>query len=154
MSDNVNIKEAWNVWTLVDVTGTGITNGNTKERNQQRNFETLVQTISMLTQPWSIMTPHMYNMPPTRPVMVKEWSQFGEVHRFNAELLTPKLNIWHWRFAIEAEYVLGENGERIIDMCNDIPIIQGLNENAVLDPPVFSNKDHDRNILFIKDGGP
>ena len=62
MSDNINIKESWNVWSLVDITGTGITVGNTKERNQQRNFETLVQTISMLTQPWSIMAPNMYSI--------------------------------------------------------------------------------------------
>ncbi len=151
MSDNINIKESWSVWSLVDITGTGITVGNTKERNQQRNFETLVQTISMLTQPWSIMAPNMYSMPPVRPVMIKDWSNFGDIHKFQGETITPELNIWHWRFAVEAEFVLGETGELITDTCNNIPVIKGLNENVTLDPPVFSNKKRDRNILFIKD---
>jgi hypothetical protein len=151
MSNNINIKESWSVWALVDITGTGVTIGNTKERNQQRNFETLVQTISMLTQPWSIMAPNMYSRIFRLNEKIEDWSNFGDIHKFQGETITPELNIWHWRFAVEAEFVLGETGELITDMCNNIPVIRGLDENVTLDPPVFSNKKRDRNILFIKD---
>ncbi len=41
------------VWgiSLVDITATGVTRGEGKQRNQQRNWETVLQTIGILTQP-------------------------------------------------------------------------------------------------------
>ena len=50
------------VWgiTFVDCTPTGITKGDNKARNQQRNWETIIQTFGILTQPIILESQKMY----------------------------------------------------------------------------------------------
>ena len=62
-------KEIWAIKTLVDITKTGDVRGNGKPRNQQRNFETLTQTVSILAQPWEVK-------PPTKDTWSKYHKQF------------------------------------------------------------------------------
>jgi hypothetical protein len=52
--------EFFTVYTLVDVTATGVTrltSDNEMQRNQQRNWETLLQVISMKAQPVHVEGP-------------------------------------------------------------------------------------------------
>ena len=41
----------WVLVTLVDITETGIRYGDSKERDQQRNWETVLQVLGLKTQP-------------------------------------------------------------------------------------------------------
>ena len=61
--------------------------------------------------------------------------------------------MWSWRFGIEREGVFGDNRQPTLleEVLQDIPIISGLEENCVLDPPVFSFRKEDRNVLLIQE---
>jgi hypothetical protein len=143
-------KETWYVLTLVDITETDNLRGTGKTRNQQRNFETLQQCIGMLTQPWSLGPPVRKTFAAVHGRFKDIGVTFGERHDFTQELVAD-LNMWTWRFGIEREDVFGRNGEELANILQDIPIISGLDENCVLDPPVFSFRDLDRNILLIQE---
>ena len=74
-----NYKEIWVVLTLVDITETGDTKGSGKARNQQRNFETLQQTIGLLAQPWNLGSPKVLKFKNVQNVYrkVNAWIRFG-----------------------------------------------------------------------------
>ena len=50
ISKILNTENAWIGISLIDITSTGITRGESLERNQQRNWESLVQALSLKTQ--------------------------------------------------------------------------------------------------------
>jgi hypothetical protein len=141
-------KEIWYVLTLVDITETGVLRGNDKIRNQQRNFETLQQCIGMITQPWSLASPTKRTFKAVYRQFKDIGVTFGEKHDVTQELIAD-LNLWTWRFGIEREGIFGSNGDILKNILQDIPVINYLEENCVLDPPVFSFRDLDRNILLI-----
>ena len=146
-------KETWFILTLVDITETGDLRGSGKTRNQQRNFETLQQCVSMLAQPWSLSSPSKKQFVSIHKRLKDTGTTFGTKHDFTQEILS-NLNVWTWRFGIERNGVfggaLGDAGI-LQNTLQDIPIISGLDENCVLDPAVFSIRDEDRNILLIQE---
>ena len=142
-------KEIWAIKTLVDITKTGDVRGNGKPRNQQRNFETLTQTVSILAQPWEVK-------PPTKDAWSRYYkpykeagAEFGTIHGFTQEVVAD-LTVWTWRFGIEHIGVFGENGIMIRNQLQDTPIITGLDENCALETPVFdTNSKVHCNVLII-----
>jgi hypothetical protein len=106
---------------FVDKTGRTIENINdwTKSRNQQRNFETLLQIISLRSQPERISTPTN--------------SQQG----------------WSFTFEVEAEstYSLDGNTDPFAALyqdCSGVPMLTGLDEAQEIEPVL---KPHE-NIWF------
>jgi len=145
-------KEIWVVLTLVDITETGDTKGSGKARNQQRNFETLQQTIGMLTQPWSLNSPKVLKLKNVQNVYKKVTGAktiFGPKHIFTEEIF-ENLNVWLWNFGVEAAEVFGKDGEKLIEALNMIPVINNLDEQCDLNPPIFSTSDKDRNIIAFR----
>jgi hypothetical protein len=93
-----------------------------RSRNQQRNWETLMQIIGLRTQPLSI----------TRPIC--------------------KDGIWEFEFVNESESVFGQSGHTdsfigLKNDCNGVPMIVNLNEQSDLNPTIAAS-GADQNIWF------
>ena len=117
MNSNV---EYYRMFTLVDITKTGVTRGDgTTERDQQRNYETALQAIGLITQPHEINEPRC-----TQAHM--EWLEFGDY--FQGEQ-----KVWVWQFSVEHRdvFAIGPNPVgKLSEAFDQIPIICGLDETA------------------------
>jgi hypothetical protein len=91
-------------------------------RNQQRNWETLMQIFGLRTQPMDI----------TKPVCTE--------------------GIWEFDFVSESESVFGQSGHKdsfigLKNDCNGVPMIVNLNEQSGLAPTIIVS-GADQNIWF------
>lgn len=127
--------------TLVDITATGVTRHRAEqelERNQQRNWETVLQVIGLRSQPQLIEGP-----------IVKEFeidhaSGFGEMYRGNH-------SVWIFCFGVESEDVFLHNSDPVGGLDLDfaqVPIICGLEETARFMLPIFYPYGAIKNIYF------
>ena len=125
MQSNV---EYYRLYTLVDITQTNVTRGpDTVEREQQRNFDTVLQAIGLITQP-------------------QQWLEFGEY--FQGEQ-----RVWVWQFATEHSdiFTIGTNSVgRLANAFDQVPIICGLDETARFMLPIFYPYGAIKNIYFKK----
>lgn len=125
-------------YTLVDITNTGeVSSISSEARNQQRNWESVVQVLGLRTQ-------LMYLSPPE--IVEVELSQF----KFGSSF-TGKQRVWKFRFGVEFEAIYS-NADRPYgtleqDFVN-VPIITGLTETATLPIPAFVVSGPDTNIYF------
>jgi len=144
--------EVWHLLTLVDITQTGVNRGTGKERNQQRNFDTVQQVIGMLTQCWSIRKPVMGSWGQLHTKFKQVGVVFGVQHDFTQETFS-NLNVWTWRFGIEKDGVFDQDkkydGKNLLKLFNNVPVITHLDDNAVLEPPVFTTDPELQNVLLI-----
>jgi hypothetical protein len=121
-------------YSLVDITATGIIRGtpaNELERNQQRNWETVLQCIGLRTQAHVIQPPelnHCENM---------KLFQFGDFYNDRPQ------TFWSWIWSIESMDVydlpnkpLEPLGGLMQDF-EQVPIITGLTETARFMLPIF-----------------
>jgi len=86
-------------------------------RNQQRNWETILQILSLRTQPLRIIGP--------RKVRTSGFIDKDSVHA--------------WKFTFESEHdqVFGDDTDRFGNLkndCNGVPMLMGLGENMRLTP--------------------
>lgn len=137
-------KSVIQIVTLVDITATGVIRsgiGQDLERNQQRNFETVLQVLSLRTQP------HIINRP--RIVDLNEFTVklcFGEFY-------TDPQRAWQCEFT--ADFVDayrtedGPLGGLITDF-KEVPVITGLTETAKFMLPIFYTTGAIKNIHFIQ----
>ena len=125
-------------YTLVDITKTGIIHQtDTKERNQQRNLETVLQTIGIRAQPFN-------NTIPMKTVMPMQNMKFGSI-------FGEKQQIWTFEFTIEHTDVFLLNGNHIGQLDYDfdnIPVILSLDETVIFAQSAFSTANTTRNIYF------
>ena len=129
-------------FTLVDITDTGVTRsrpGQEKQRNQQRNWETLIQVLSLRTQPQEMDGPYINEYEITTD------SIFGEMYK-------GKHLVWHFSFGVEAVNVFKNNKSDyglLYEDFAEVPIIQGLDETARFMLPIFHPYGAIKNIHFI-----
>jgi hypothetical protein len=106
----------------------------------------------MLAQPFYIAAPVSYKWGSVHRRFKDIGTVWGEVHDFTQEMLTD-LNVWLWRFGIEREGVFDlhekYDGKNLLNAFENVPIITGLTENAVIQPPVFSISPKLQNVLLI-----
>lgn len=93
-----------------------------KSRNQQRNWETIMQLISLNTQPQDIVPPKCNN------------------------------GMWQFEFRVESADVFAANNSSdplagLKQNCTGVPMITNLNENNHIEP-VLSAQGTDQNIWF------
>lgn len=123
--------------TLIDITETKARKGNdVYEQNQQQNYLTAYQTISMRA------NPIIKKSPTIKEISTKDY-EFGS--DFN-----DKQTAWELEFEFESE------GQHSIEMLkNDfdlIPVISNLDETAELKIQAFmTNGSSQRNTLFFKE---
>lgn len=115
------------VYTTVDVTQTNVRTKNdiddwSVQRNQQRNLDTLVQTLALRSQPTNIEVRSFDGVP----------AFFGL-----GKELPEVATIWEVLFDIEHADAFGNKCELAIKDLDYVPIINGLNETQLSFPPVF-----------------
>jgi hypothetical protein len=129
--------------TLVDITATGVirhTSDNELERNQQRNWETVLQCIGIKAQPQLIEGPY------SKKVAIDEKTIFPEIYA--GEHL-----VWFFSFGVEHEDVFLSNDDPVgvlDEAFSKVPIICGLKETARFMLPIFYPYGSIKNIYFIK----
>lgn len=138
MSNNLQFFQGF---TLVDITATGVTR-NTKsddqlERNQHRNWETVVQCLGLRTQPQHIQ-------PPTWADVDVEVFDFGDMY-------TGTHRTWTWTWAIEGTGIYDLPRKPLGGLQQDfeqVPVISYLTETARFMLPIFYPYGSIKNIYF------
>ena len=126
-------------YTLVDITETGVTRdrGNQEhQRNQQRNWETIIQCISLRAQPIDLVQKVQE--------LDLEGLEFGEMY-------TGKHRVWTFAFVAEHEDVYSKNGDPVgllEDSVDTVPVITGLDETARFLLPILYTGGAIKNIYF------
>jgi len=126
-------------YSLVDITATGITRGSndSMERNQQRNWETVLQCIGLRTQP------HYIHDPITADLDVGNL-EFGDFYN-------GQQKIWMWQWAVEGSGIYDLPGKELGGIHQDfeqVPIVTGLIETARFMLPIFYPYGSIKNIYF------
>lgn len=151
--------EFYTCYTLFDITNTGIImpfNSNLnamfldtaeqpvynektweRSRNQQRNWDTMVQIISMRAQPMILQSAKMLE---------------DDVAQYNfGGFYTGKHKIWAFRFGIEAKDAYSKSGNPVYQLLEDsnlVPMSTGLNETTAIDPAAIDTKSYTANTYF------
>lgn len=123
-------------YTTVDVTQTNVrikadVDDWSLQRNQQRNLDSLIQTLGLRSQPINIDVrffeghPAAYNL----GINLPEWAK-----------------IWEVQFDIEHHGAYGTDCELAMQDLNYVPIINGLNETEPSFPPVFQSRGTFKNV--------
>jgi hypothetical protein len=140
MGENIDI---YTLYTLVDITPTCIVRGpDSLRRDQQRNWETVIQAIGLVAQPTEVHGVELHDEMPM------EWCAFGEFYE-------GKHTVWTWRFAVEHSNVFEKEKEgnpvaRLEELFEQVPIISGLEETARFMLPIFYPYGAIKNIYFKK----
>jgi hypothetical protein len=132
-------------YTLIDITSTGFvrkpkTPQDTKLRNQQRNYETFIQLISLRSQPSLI----------TKPSLIENFDMSS--YKFGDYFMTSIFPYHLWSFSFESEHMdsfsdgISPVGSLVNDFDN-VPIIGQLNENAKINNKINTLGDN-RNTYF------
>lgn len=128
-------------YTLIDVTNTGIYRNDTPTpvlRNQQRNWETVLQVIGLRAQPIDIVSPR------DPKIVAMSNHQFGSYY-------TGSHRCWKFKFYVEHNNVFGgdDNPSELLEKdINDVPVITGLTESAAFPDPVFYTNGILKNTYF------
>lgn len=118
------------LYTVVDITMTGARRGGAKfEENQQQNFLTVQNTLSMRSNPTIVRTPYII------PNEHKFGSAYADVSK-----------VWAMRF----EFEYGSYGVDVMESDIDlVPFIAGLTEQVEFEDAVFrTNSAQFCNIIF------
>ena len=134
---------------FVDITATGATRGEGLERNQQRNWDTVLQIFGLLTQPIVFELPQVYSYNQDDKFIGSElFKRLGKRHQFVIEMLRPDTRFW--MFAIGSESVDVITVQKLNELFDYIPVISGLRETIQLEPSVFQTQDSELiNIQFF-----
>jgi hypothetical protein len=130
--------------TLVDITATGVTRHRVEqelERDQQRNWETVLQVIGLRAQPQFI------EGPVCREYEIDSSSGFGEMYH-------GVQKVWIFCFGVESEDVFLYNDDPVGGLDKDfaqVPVVCGLTETARFMLPIFYPYGAIKNI-YIKTG--
>lgn len=128
------------IYTLVDITNTNVTSGSGLERNQQRNWETLLQVLSLRTQIHNIDGPEL--LAGVHPSKYELGYNHRGIH-----------NVWTMGFVLEFDNIFGPPEDPFGILVTDfekVPIITGLTETIKIDPPVFMPDTWNKNIVFTR----
>lgn len=129
------------IYTTIDITRTGVTRSDPKnehsflQRNQQRNFDTLCQVISMR----SIFE-----------VILADSQIYGSKSAL-LEILSIKENIdirvWRLRFITDRPNVFGDHGDILAQDLHMTPIIPGLESTIPAFPSCFLTRGSQKNTI-------
>ena len=118
--------------TLIDITNTGITKGDSLIRNQQRNWETVLQVLGLKTQPIIISGPEII-------------IDVEGVDKIFGEFYQTMQKVWIFKFASERNiYTV----DQLYEDFEQVPVITGLEESARFMLPIFHSYGILKNIYF------
>lgn len=139
MSTNL---EYFTLITLVDITSTGITRNHTgdeHQRNQHRNWETVLQVLGIRTQPTVLDGP------------ITDIVDEFVVKNLFGDMYSGEQRIWAAGFSIEHRDVYKKDDNQLAlleENFNQVPIITGLDETARFILPIFYCHGAIKNIAF------
>ena len=121
------------IFTVIDMTETNVgRSGEAKQRNQQANYNTVVQTAGLRVNPMPIAL--------ESKVGVVDGIGFGSS-------IKDKQRYWVFTFQHEFENAL--NLDQLKDDFDLVPVITGLDETAMINNSAFRTKDSvETNIVF------
>ncbi|CAB4129164.1 hypothetical protein UFOVP112_262 [uncultured Caudovirales phage] len=128
-------------YSLVDITTTGVirsANLDSIERNQQRNWETVIQCMGLRAQPHNIQEP-----------VEAMFSDIG-IAEFG-DFYTGEQRVWTWSWTIEQDGVYDLPDAPLGGLMQDfeqVPVITGLTETAKFMLPIFYPYGTIKNIYF------
>lgn len=128
-------------YTLVDITDTGIYRLKPElqlERNQQRNWESVLQVISLRAQPIDIISAK------NPKIVSMTGHEFGSYYH-NSQ------RCWKFMFFVEHRNIWGSDEDPTLGLRNDfneVPVITGLNDTAPFPDPVFYTEGILKNLYF------
>lgn len=156
--DHVKPAEVIVCHTLIDITNTGVV-GNFKanllpfvdksgkkitdlkswqySRNQQRNFESILQVVGLRAQPYIVTEPNKVE------IDLRAFS-FGSA-------FSGRQSVWMFKFFTEQKDAFDIGTQKLAGLINDfnsIPIIPSLEESVPLAQPVFFSTGDSLNIYF------
>jgi hypothetical protein len=132
-------------YTLFDITQTNVSNrrrgleqtvdpDTEHKRRQQRNLETILQVLSLRSQPEDI----------TEPVIDK----LAKDTKFKNPKFSKDTKVWSFTFTVSTSAVYKKDEIQLgslLEDCQSVPMITGLDENA---RPLFAHLDTEANIHF------
>jgi hypothetical protein len=122
----------YQIVTLVDITRTNPTRAETDQHllAQQANFNTLLQSIGLRSNvTWDADPKELTGVLP---------------HPLNG-----KANHWIWTFEVERDQVFTKDGDPVgllLEDLHGVPVIDGLNNTAIVDPAAFQTQGENINI--------
>ena len=137
-----NCMNTFTCYTLVDITQTGVIRdraGQELERNQQRNWETVLQCISLRSQPM-----HIQQLPGPIESADMDSYDFGE-------MFTGEQKVWAFNFTVEHPGVFARENDQLYylhESFNEVPVVTYLTESARFLLPVFYTSGPIKNIYF------
>ncbi len=132
--------EFFTVYSLVDITATGVTRltaDNEHDRNQQRNWETVLQVFSMKAQPVHIEGPVCTELD-------VGYLNFGDMFEGHHK-------VWVACVGVEHADVYLEDDDPVAKLKIDfaqVPVVTGLSETARFMLPIFYTHGSIKNIYF------
>lgn len=130
------------IYTTVDITPTGVYNNDDKldndfwlKRNQQSNFDSLCQTISLRS--------NIFN------IEVESFSVDKISSLFPDPNLPDVFKIWHLGFTVDRFEPFGENHSALLEDLHLVPIIPNLTETTPIFPSYFMTIGDLKNIYII-----
>ena len=128
-------------YSLVDITATGVIRGTDNDqidRNQQRNWETVLQCIGLRTQP------HYIQVPVQSTFADISIAEFGDFYQ-------GEQRVWAFSWAVESHEIYDLPDNPLGGLHKDfeqVPIITGLTETARFMLPIFYPYGTIKNIYF------
>jgi|AntAceMinimDraft_6_1070360.scaffolds.fasta_scaffold04079_6 hypothetical protein len=122
--------------TLIDITQTNARKGDDPfEQQQQQNFLTTVQTLSLRSNP-------TINDMPTCVVEDVKTHNFGSVYKGKHSI---------WKLSFEYEQTIEDIMKILNEDFNLVPFITNLTETVAVDIPVFNTNDKTiKNIILVE----
>ena len=117
--------------TLVDITATGITRSTGDrdlERNEQRNWETVVQVLGLRTQPHIVRWPQVLDL------------DAEDVKALFGDIYSGPQRAWEFEFTADHPEAYNTEEGPLTGLLKDfeqVPVITGLNETARFLLPIF-----------------
>ena len=132
------MKDVFVIVTLIDITETNVIRGEGKQRDQQRNWETVLQVLGLKTQPIILDGPIKVT-----EIDLEKNTCFGDFYK---NFPGPH-TIWGFKVSSELDDIYN-----IEDLKNDfeqVPIILGLEETVKFMLPIFHSRGELKNIQWL-----
>jgi len=117
----------------MDITTTNVTRGESIQRNQQRNWESLIQALSLKTQIEVVVGP--------------EKVENFQITSIFENFYDPIQTVWAFGFYSEKNIY---TEDILISDCDQIPMITGLEETARFMLPITYTRGTLKNIYFMR----
>lgn len=131
----LSIENSWICITLMDITVTNVTRGESIQRNQQRNWESLLQALSLKTQIEVALYPEKVENFDIR------------ISGILGNFYYPVQTVWAFGFYSEKDIY---TEDLLIADCDEIPMITGLEETARFMLPITHTRGTLKNIYFMR----